>query len=217
MAPSLTITTVMFASTMPQPRTDDRDELLHVTSAPMDVILAQKIASWFDCTQDYIKAGVGLFLQGPFSFESLHRLSIIVLLFERILRPLEDAAFTTSAALLHAGLQQEMTPTIKESSSSSSAHADQLGLLMTISFAFLLTRSGSVHAPLTFTSVNQEVVIIMTILFSVICLESFLPLAVWGLVSLVVFQSICWETTMSVLVYVWVGSVISSSIGLVQV
>jgi hypothetical protein len=179
----------------------------------MDEIIAQQLASWLDCTRDFVQAGVGLFLQCPFSFESLHRLSIILLLFERILRPLGEAAFTTSAALLHTELQQESTPTIKESSS---AHADQLGLLMAISFAFLLTRSGSVHAPLAFTSVNQEFVIIMTILFSVICLESFLPLAVWGLVSLVVFQSICWETTLSVLVSVWVGSVIASSIRLVE-
>ena len=47
--------------------------------------------------------------------------------------------------------------------------------------------------------------IVMALLFSVICLESFLPLVLWGIASLLLYRNMCWETTLSILVVTWLG------------
>lgn len=49
----------------------------------------------------------------------------------------------------------------------------------------------------------QDMMIVMTLLFSIICLESFSPLILWGIVSLLFYRNICWETTLSILVVTW--------------
>ena len=84
------------------------------------------------------------------------------------------------------------------SSSSSSSRSDTttMNAILSSSFASSYT--------------NQDVVIGMSLLFSIICLESFVPLILWGLTSFLLFRSICWETTLSLLVVTWLGGVIST-------
>jgi hypothetical protein len=188
-------TTTMFASTMSSSTVEDRDE--YVTSAPMDKIIVQKLASWLVSIRSLIQDVVQLCLHPPFSFESLRRVSIILLLFERILRPLGEATFTKQVTQS----QHTIIPVDHHH-----VEADQLGFFLAISFAYLLTRSDGVN--LVSNSVNQDYLIILAILFSIVCLESFLPLALWGLISLLLFKAICWETTLSVLVLSWLGALI---------
>jgi hypothetical protein len=169
------------------------EEYPYVTSAPMDDIIVHQLASWMDSTQRHIQDLVSRFLHSPFSTNSLHRLSIIILLFERISRSLRQATSTAEVSNLES---RQHTIPIKDSTSVDAV--DHLGLLMAISFAFLFTRSDGAY-------------IIIAITFSIICLGSLLPMALWGLMSLLLFNSICWEAMLSVLVLVWLSGVVCSS------
>ena len=88
------------------------------------------------------------------------------------------------------------TRTSSNGSSSSSSLSSRTNAILSSSFASSYT--------------NQDVIIGMSLLFSIICLESFVPLILWGLTSFLLFRSICWETTLSILVVTWLGGVIST-------
>ena len=204
------MTNSVFISRSPTSHVDDNDEYPYVTSAPMDDIIVQQLATWVDATQRSIQDLMVLFLHSPFSCDSLHRLSIVLLLFERILRPLREATSTAEASIVELGYHYSAVHahSTTTTSHSSSSH-DHLGFLMAISFAFLLTRNdGATSSPRTASSLNQEFVIIMTVLFCLICLGSFLPLAIWGVISIMLFNTICWETTLSVMVITWLTGVL---------
>lgn len=182
---------------------DDLEEYPYVTSAPMDEIIVQQLATLVDSTQRFVQNTLGLFLRSPFSFDSLYRLSIILLLFERLLRPLRK--ITSKTDFFNIEESRQKTIPIKE--------VDQIGLIMAISLAFLLTRSDEGDTrPQRSNSINQEFVIVMTVIFSIICLGSFLPMALWGLTSLLIFNTICWETTLLVLVLLWLSGVVWSGL-----
>jgi hypothetical protein len=245
-----------------------------VTSAPMDGILVQELANFLGSMQWTAREFIEfLLLQSPMALDhSLHRLSILLLVLERLQRPFFHDVFIASTALAPAGTDSSSNGSPSHSKKVFSFfptrtaatavpgggggygdayyettshyiqdHTHVMGLLF-ISMVFLLwtTRasgaSSSVSSSVllttptttartstassttsndtstitsnstqTSTNAHQDVMIVMTLLFSIICLESFLPLILWGTVSLVLYRNICWETTLSILVITWLG------------
>ena len=195
----------------PTPATAFENETFR-TSAPMDPMIAQHLASSLDSIQAFIQDFTELILQSPFSKDSLHRLSIVLLVFERLQRPYLHAAAS-------AGTTTKSTGSNEQNFSKSLSHheevGDQLGLLLLTVLAFFITRTGSSRNggnTSSHSSLTEEFVIVMTILFSIICLESFLPLAFWCFTSLLLFRNVCWETTLSVLVVIWIAGTIGSAV-----
>jgi hypothetical protein len=127
---------VVFASAIPTTFED-----AYVTAIPMDDVIGQQFSRQLDSTQNFIQSTVQMLMQHLF-FESLHNLSIILLLAER-LRSSRILGEFVEKTLCES--QIYLATSRKESEFSND---DQIPiLLLAISFAFLVTRLCYVRQP----------------------------------------------------------------------
>lgn len=122
-------TSVVFSSM--QPSFEDT----FVTSIPADDVIGQQLSSQLDATQNFIQDMMHVFLH-HLLFESLHSLSIILLLAERL------RSSRVYEALVERGLREAHIHLghSKKRGSKLSSDDQKLILLLVISFAFLATR-----------------------------------------------------------------------------
>lgn len=173
--------------------------IYYETFIPLGPNISKQLAAYLRSMQGYIQESCVVFLQPLLPKESLHRLSILLLMFERALRSVYLVASTAPTI-------QSQLPHV-ESLSDYAIPGDQIVLIMVAFLAFFFQRTSSVTSELALPqhSVRQEIMIMMTVLFSLVCLESFL---LWCFGSLLLFRTICWETSLLMMVDIWLGSVV---------
>jgi hypothetical protein len=182
----------------------------HVTSMPVDSSLFQ--FQTLDALQWAIQQFTEIFLHSPFANDTLLRLSILLLVVERMQGTFQD----TMTMAPHTQLQSRF---LDQGMDVLPGGDPLLGLVvMTLFSLFLVRRSVSSayddSSPVSSSAwaLNQELVVVTSVLFSFICLESFLPLLACGVTSQMCYRSICWETSLSILVVVWLIGALSSHV-----
>ena len=178
-----------------------------VTSVPIDDIIAQQLASLVDSTKDALQK-VCAFLFAPLSFDSMNRVSMLMLLFERtVFRP-----------ALQSEKKLHMLQTYFRSNDNEPLLKDQLVYLVVI-FSAGLSRECRHEEPSTLGNppenenrssdphilLNERLFLITNLIFSVLCFGSLLPMVMWCITTFYASRPIRGETTFLALVSIWIS------------
>ncbi len=178
---------------------DDFDE--YVTTAPMDEIIAQQLASLVDELQTSLQNYCSSFL-APFPFDFLDRLSILLLLFKKII----DSSDVKATSHLHL-----LSTSISSCDDDNNPKAEILYLVIIICGG-LATDHGS---NTNFSTVQQRgrrslniaryLLLAANLMISVLCVGSLLPMAVWCMGSHFLSQQIWCDTSLFISFFIWIN------------
>lgn len=180
----------------------------YVTSAPMDEVIAEQFASLVDSTH-FSFQDLFAFFFSPLSFGSIIRLSVILLLIEKTaLRPGRG----------NEGFPNHPLQSCFRSSENDQLPKDQLLYLVVIFCIELLgehrdednatsthRRIGTEFMLFHDSLFTEQLWLATNLIFSLMCLGSLLPMAIWCIAALSASRRARGETTLAALLSIWLS------------